>query len=202
MSTATPMALAKPSASAPPWLLTQMPSQAEEDGAVVAARIERARAASQRAARRRDSRCAPTASVWKAARRNSVKSLAVPSAVLSATLPVKPSVTTTSTVPAPMSSPSTKPWKWMGEPAPRSRARGAAHRVVALQILGADIEQADGRLRSARARCARRRRPSARTARGCRRRIRHWRRDRASRSRRAASGRTTRSPAGRCPAAS
>ena len=33
-----------------------------------------------------------------------------PSAVFSATLPVKPSVTTTSTVPLAMSSPSTKPW--------------------------------------------------------------------------------------------
>ena len=35
---------------------------------------------------------------------------AVPSAVFRATLPVNPSVTTTSTVPLPISSPSTKPW--------------------------------------------------------------------------------------------
>src|SRR5581483_1628198 len=44
-----------------------------------------------------------------AARRYCPICRAVPSAVLSAILPAKPSVTTTSTVPLPMSSPSTKP---------------------------------------------------------------------------------------------
>ena len=38
------------------------------------------------------------------------KNRAMPSAVFRATLPVKPSVTTTFTVPLAMSSPSTKPW--------------------------------------------------------------------------------------------
>ena len=45
----------------------------------------------------------------KASRTQAAICFAVPSAVLSAILPVKPSVTTTSTVPLAMSSPSTKP---------------------------------------------------------------------------------------------
>ena len=71
---------------------------------------------------------------------------AVPSAIFSATLPVKPSVTTTSTTPAVMSLPSTKPWKSIGSGALAQHRRGAAHHVVALVLLGADIEQADARL--------------------------------------------------------
>ena len=53
---------------------------------------------------------------------------AVPSAVLSAILPAKPSVTTTSTVPLPMSSPSTKPMiVEMREMAVAQNAAGLAH---------------------------------------------------------------------------
>ena len=47
---------------------------------------------------------------------------AVPSAIFSATLPVKPSVTTTSTTPSVTSVPSTKPWKSIGSVLSRSIA--------------------------------------------------------------------------------
>ena len=59
-----------------------------------------------RSAAKRDRRPAP-----KASRMKSAISLAVPSPVLSATLPVKPSVTITSTRSEGMSDPSTKPTK-------------------------------------------------------------------------------------------
>ena len=48
--------------------------------------------------------------------------VAVPSAILSATLPVKPSVTTTSATPSVTSVPSTKPLKSIGRPLSRSIA--------------------------------------------------------------------------------
>src|ERR1700722_14306553 len=56
--------------------------------------------------------------------------------VLSATLPVKPSVTTTSTVPSAMSSPSMKPWKRTGAPGPLRRR--AAPRTASLPFMSSD----------------------------------------------------------------
>ena len=53
---------------------------------------------------------------------------AVPSAIFSATLPVKPSVTTTSTTPSVTSVPSTKPWKSIGSRLSRSIAAARARR--------------------------------------------------------------------------
>ena len=95
---------------------------------------------------RTDSRSRAPSERLMALRRYSPIWRAVPSAVLSAMLPAKPSVTTTSTVPLPMSSPSTKPTY------SRSRqlllaqdAAGLAHLLEALDFLDADIEQADGR---------------------------------------------------------
>ena len=70
--------------------------------------------------------------------------MSAPSAVFSATLPVKPSVTTTSVVPAAMSWPSTKPWNCGAIVAAAQRLGGLAQPVVALLLLGADVEQADG----------------------------------------------------------
>ena len=60
-------------------------------------------------------------------------------------LPVKPSVTTTSTVPLPMSSPSMKPAYSSGRPSSRRQPAGLLHLLDALDLLDADIEQADGR---------------------------------------------------------
>ena len=125
----------------------------------------------------------------------------MPSAVLSATLPVKPSVTTTSTVPAAMSSPSTKPWNSPGRFVVAQHRRRLSH-LVPLHLLGADVQQADGRLGQAQH--------------GAREDLAHDRElDQvvgvafdigAEVEHHAfaahASGRTTRSPAGRCPAAS
>ena len=73
----------------------------------------------------------------------------------------------------------------------RSRALARAHRVVALELLRADIEQADARLRQPEHGAGEDVAHHARTAPGSRRRIRHWRRGRASRSRRAGSGTAT-----------
>ena len=71
---------------------------------------------------------------------------AVPSAALSAILPAKPSVTTTSTVPLPMSSPSTKPTYSKLRPAFLAQdAAGLAYLFQPLGLLDADIEQAHGR---------------------------------------------------------
>ncbi len=124
--------------------------EAEEDGAVVAPR-DRARSRSLFSARRAkqiaDARESANAGRPRAGSRH--RACAVPSAVFSATLPVKPSVTTTSTVPAAMSSPSTKPWKLQRRAGVAQAAPRLAHRVVALQLLGADIEQPDGRLQQA-----------------------------------------------------
>ena len=72
-------------------------------------------------------------------------SLAVPSAVFSATLPVKPSVTTTSAAPAPISSPSTKPQKSMGSVEARRICAARFTGLDALHVFLADVEDADGR---------------------------------------------------------
>ena len=105
--------------------------------------------------------------------------------VFSATLPVKPSVTMTSTVPGRCRCPRRSRESRSAARFAQHR-RGFAQRLVALQILGADVEQAHA---SARAR------PSTVRAKTLahdrelhqvvRHRTRHWRRDRASRSRRA-----------------
>ena len=82
--------------------------EAEEDAAVGLARIHLVAERAEGAARQTGSRAWPRRcgssraeilAIWRA----------VPSAALSAMLPANPSVTTTSTVPLPMSSPSTKP---------------------------------------------------------------------------------------------
>ncbi len=83
--------------------------QAEEDAAIDLARIHLVAQASGRRRARTDSRSAPDGRAsWRRADSRAIWR-AVPSAVFSAILPAKPSVTTTSTVPLPMSSPSTKP---------------------------------------------------------------------------------------------
>ena len=112
--------------------------QSEEHRSIVDARID---ARAHRAERRPDEQGAEPRQRRADQRAFSrwVYSRAVPSAVFSAIFPVKPSVTMTSTPPA-MSSPSMKPWNADGE---RSAAgcRRLLYRVVALQVLGADVEQ-------------------------------------------------------------
>src|SRR5665213_2753905 len=106
---------AKPMASVPPWLFTTTPPRPRKMPPLAA----------RGSSRRRSVLSAPEAikaPIWprrerfKERRRNWPTSLAVPSAVLRAILPVKPSVTTTSTVPSAMSLPSMKPWNAMGNP--------------------------------------------------------------------------------------
>ena len=103
------MALAKPNASVPPWLLMAMPLRPEERPAVEAARVH---ALLQGAQARFCASNAPSlaaSELVKASRIQAAICLAVPSAVLSAMLPAKPSTTTTSTTPWPIWSPSMKP---------------------------------------------------------------------------------------------
>ena len=81
-----------------------------------------------------------------ALRRYSVICRAVPSAAFSAMLPLKPSVTITSAAPLPMPSPSTKPMIFQLRQVHRAQQLGRlAHLLEALDLLDADIEQADGR---------------------------------------------------------
>ena len=101
-------ALAKEAASAPPWLFTTMPLSPRNGPPFT---LE---GSSLRAIRRRApwAMKAPSLEVMeevRASRISARKNRASPSPVFRATLPVKPSVTTTSTVPLAMSSPSTKP---------------------------------------------------------------------------------------------
>ena len=95
--------------SVPPWLLTTMPLRPRKTppltlrGSIFSRRRSKAPWAKHIADLGHQacgsSRRADSSPIWRA----------VPSAVFSAMLPAKPSVTTTSTVPLPMSSPSTKP---------------------------------------------------------------------------------------------
>ena len=73
---------------------------------------------------------------------------------------------------------------------PGARSRIAAPRTASLPFISSEptLSRPTVGLDAAPAPCARTRRPSARTAPGSRRRTRHWRRDRASRSRRAGVG--------------
>ena len=81
------------------------------------------------------------------------------------------------------------------------RLRRFADDVGALHVLGADVEQRDARAIRGRAWCAHRPRPSPRTGRGCARRTRYWRRDRARPCRcRPGSAAARRARGGRCPA--
>src|SRR5665213_60730 len=113
MSIAISSALAKPKASVPPWLFTTIPLRPRKMPPLDARGSSlRRRARSAPVARKPPMR--PRNERVSALRRKWMTSLAVPSAVLSATLPVKPSVTTTSTVPSEISSPSTKPQNSMG----------------------------------------------------------------------------------------
>ena len=179
-STATPIALAKPNASVRAVALDRNAAETEEHRAVIAARVEPRRQFLQGAAGKQIADAAPTANAGTRRAANSLNSLAVPFDRLQRDVAGKAVgddhvdrargdvVALDKAVEADRRSCRRAAGRW-----PR------AHRVVALEILRADIEQADGRLRPARARCGRRRRPSARTARGSRRRIRHWRRGRA-----------------------
>ena len=97
--------------------------------------------------------------------------------VFSATLPVKPSVTTTSTSPEKISSPSTKPTV-VELAAPRAGA-ARLHDLCALDVFLADVEQADARASRRRAGPPRSPCPSPRTARGARPCSRGSRRGRA-----------------------
>ncbi len=102
------MALAKPAASAPPWLFTTMPFSPSKGPPFT-----------DEGSRRPIIflRAGPAIRAPILARRLEVKvsrsrlrmKRATPSAVFKAMFPEKPSVTTTSTVPLAMSSPSTKP---------------------------------------------------------------------------------------------
>ena len=88
--------------------------EAQKNAAIGSARIKPAAQRIERARGDEGADAGPTESVSSERRRNWPTSLAVPSAVFSAILPVKPSVTTTSTVPSAISSPSTKPWNAIG----------------------------------------------------------------------------------------
>ena len=107
-----------------------------------------------------------------------------PSSVLRATLPVKPSVTTTSTSSVMRSRPSTLPTKVAPvEPIQRRVGQqrvGLLDQRVALGRLLADRQQADPRAWRCRSGRGRRRRPSGRTARATRAGTRRWRRRRAA----------------------
>ena len=69
---------------------------------------------------------------WRASRIITARAWAVPSMVFRATLPVKPSVTTTSTSPARRSRPSQYPWKR----SPDRESAAAAARVSGVPLLG------------------------------------------------------------------
>src|SRR5580698_969118 len=113
ISIAISSALANPIASVPPWLFTTTPFSPRKippfaaRGSSLRRNVINAPLAMNAPSRLIGSRLS-------AVRRKCTTSLAVPSAVLSATLPVKPSVTMTSTVPSAMSSPSTKPQNSIG----------------------------------------------------------------------------------------
>ena len=106
--------------------------QAQENPAIGGARIELAAQRFERAARQHRAKPRQQRTPERAAQKIRSTSLAVPSAVFSAILPVKPSVTTTSTVPLAISSPSTKPSNSIGSEALRRIWAAALHRVVAL----------------------------------------------------------------------
>jgi hypothetical protein len=80
--------------------------------------------------------------------RNCTISEATPSEVFSATLPTKPSQTTTSTVPLKMSLPSTLPDEVhvAGRADRAQQLAGALDRLVALDLFLADVQQPDARV--------------------------------------------------------
>src|SRR6185503_5089021 len=113
MSMARSTALAKPTASALPWLFTTMPLRPKNTPPFWA-RGSILRFSAFSAPEAITAPNLENSERLRAWRSQEPTSRAVPSAVLSAILPVKPSVTTTSTVPLEISSPSTKPWNAMG----------------------------------------------------------------------------------------
>ena len=130
----------------------------EQDGAVVAARIGPAADLLQRVARHEVAEPGDPRGPERAAQEFGDRASPCPSAVLSATLPVKPSVTTTSTVPAGMSSPSTKPWNWIGSALVRRIA--AAARTSSWPFMSSEPTlRRPTSAACSRARCARTRRP-------------------------------------------
>src|SRR6185437_14668972 len=84
----------------------------------------------------------PKIELVNAARRYSIISFAVPSAVFSAILPLNPSVTMTSTSPSEMSS-FHKTCIFHGEARISQDMCSAFHGVVALHVFRTDVEQAD-----------------------------------------------------------
>ena len=102
-----------------------------------------------------------------------------PSSVFSTTLPVNPSVTTTSTSSVMMSRPSTLPMKSMPGAGDEQLVRLLAQRVALARLL-ADRQQPDPRDRRCRSGGGRRPSPSGRTAPATRPGPRRWRRRRAA----------------------
>ena len=117
-------------------------AEAEQDRAADRVGVESAAQPAERRAQQQAARRPRSAPTRAASRIASATARAVPSSVFSATLPVKPSVTTTSAAPVSRSRPSTLPTK--------SIAVGAGERLVrldhvgpALLLLLADREQGD-----------------------------------------------------------
>ena len=149
-----------------------------------------------------DRPAAPTRMERNTWRSRSPISRSAPSPVFSATLPVKPSVTTTSVVPAAMSWPSTKPWNcgpiWL------ARRTSAASRSVSSPFSSSEptfSRPIEGAVRPSTVR-ANTSPMTANSHQVARVALSRWRRGRASPRRRAPRARSPPSPAGRSRAAS
>ena len=169
MSAATRTALTMAVADDEPWLMMQTPSTPEQHGAAGVLGVElRRRAGAAPAAARRPPPGSSSVGAERARAWRSTRARMPPSRVLRATLPVKPSVTTTSTSSVMRSRPSTLPTKVPPvEPIQRPVGQqlvGLLDQRVALGGLLADGQQRrpwGGRCRSGRGRTPR---PSGRTA--------------------------------------